>query len=396
MIRRIWLCAVRLLFALVLLSNSLAIAYAENASKAYVYCISKSFSSEILSNYFKNRSDCAAVFHDLDDSTLKDRFLEIAKTLTVLGVEIVPPDACLPCVLKDLTWDEILVIYGSPLIGFFHQGRLAAITVGITNNESLDKALAVNDEDVKVFTLHRVYSLTNERIQLEEFFLDKPEIGFSDLILPITLLALADSVNPCTFAIFTAILLMTLHFLGKMRTAAIGFSFVSAVFTGYYVLGLGLFSILVTVTYIGKVLAVIGLVLGVFKIVRCLKMKYKSPVQGSLHKFIESKVRNAYASIISAFFLGLVASFTLLPCSGGPYIVGLGLLSTLKDSAQTYLLLTLYNLLFVAPLILILTVILASSTLSYKIKVLRSTNLAIMELVNGALLAIICIYLIVS
>jgi cytochrome c biogenesis protein CcdA len=294
-----------------------------------------------------------------------------------------------------------LIAYGSPLIGFFRNERLIAISIGITNYKTLDQVLMVDDENIKVFTPYYVYSLNNARIQFQEFFLEqegnkKTEIYIQNLVFPITLLALADSVNPCTFALFTALLFITLHSLGEMRAAATGFSFILAIFIGYYVLGLGAFSILVAIPHIDKVLAILGLLMGGFNIIRGLKVEFKSSVSKHFGRFMESRIKKSYASSIFSFFLGLIATFTLLPCSGGPYIVGLGLLSTLKDSSQIYLLLTLYNLIFVMPLILILTIVLASSRISFKIKVLRSTKLGIMELVNGALLIIVCIYLLAS
>lgn len=189
----------------------------------------------------------------------------------------------------------------------------------------------VNDVDVKVFTPYDVYSLSNVRIQLQEFFLaersEKTEINVSKLVLSITLLALTDSVNPCTFALFTALLFATLHSLGEMRAATTGFFFISAIFIGYYVLGLGVFRILVAIPHIDKALPILGLMLGVFSIIRGLKVKFKSSIPKSFRRFMELRIRKSYASIIASFVLGLIATFTLLPCSGGPYMVGLGLLS---------------------------------------------------------------------
>ena len=47
------------------------------------------------------------------------------------------------------TQEESLKVFGSPLIGFFHNGKLTAITVRITDYKSLDQASIVNEENVK-------------------------------------------------------------------------------------------------------------------------------------------------------------------------------------------------------------------------------------------------------
>jgi len=86
----------------------------------------------------------------------------------------------------------------------------------------------------------------------------------------------------------------------------------------------------------------------------------------------------------------------LLPCSGGPYLVGLGLISCLGEPAEAYLLLVLYNLIFAVPLVAILASLLAFSSLSRKMKALRSAKLGLMEIVSGSLLVMACIWILLS
>ncbi len=188
-----------------------------------------------------------------------------------------------------------------------------------------------------------------------------------------------------------------MHSLGRRKAVATGLSFISAIFLGYYALGLGIFQALVVVPQVEKTLAILGLMLGSVNILRGVRVrvKFKSPISKSFRKFMELRIGKSYASIIASFLLGLIATFTLLPCTGGPYIVGLGLLSALKDAVQVYLLLALYNLIFVTPLILIMAALAAFSSTVRKIKALRSRNLRAMGLISGLLLAMVCIYLLV-
>jgi len=289
-----------------------------------------------------------------------------------------------------------LMGYASPLVGFFRNGRLTAIAVGIIKFEILDRALAVTGDDAKIFALDKEYPLPGDvRQNLEILFLGESGVGInaSNLISFISLLALADSVNPCTFAVFTALLLIALHTLGKTKAALTGFSFILAVFICYYILGLGLIRILTAIPHVEKIVALIGLAFGAFSLTQGLKPKFKSPVPKSLRRFVEAQISKSHISLIASFAVGIAASFTLLPCSSGPYFVGVGLLSALNDRVQAYLLLSLYNTIFVTPLIAILFAVLSSSAYIRKIKAFRSTNLGAMELISGLLLVIICAYL---
>ncbi len=354
----------------------------------------------MLLGYFDNKSDCEVTFYSLKDSASSERFLKIAEMLRVSGIPITPPDFCITCELLHLTWSDIVMGHASPLVGFLRNGRLRAITLGIPTQEILDRASAARDDDVKVFALSGEYSIRDRSVgySLERLFLGEAETGMhaSSIISSITLLALADSVNPCTFALFTALLLIALHSLGRTRAALTGFSFIAAIFTCYFVLGLGLIHVLTAIPYADKAVALLGLAIGAFNIMRGLKPKFKSPIPESLTDFIELQMARAYVSPIASFVLGSVASFTLLPCSSGPYIVGVGLLSVLKDPVQAWLLLVLYNAVFIVPLIAILFAVLSSNIYARRVKAFRGQKLGVMELVNGLILVLVCLYVLLS
>ncbi|NIM44617.1 MAG: hypothetical protein GTO54_03140 [Nitrososphaeria archaeon] len=153
---------------------------------------------------------------------------------------------------------------------------------------------------------------------------------------------------------------------------------------------------MVAIPCIDKVVALVGLAIGAFNITRGLKPQFRSPIPESLRISIESLFSKPYVGPIASFLLGAVASFTLLLCGGGPYIVGLGLLSGLKDPVLAYLLLILYNALFVTPLVAILLIALASRIHARKVKSLGGTKLGVMESISGSILAAVCAYLLLS
>ncbi|MEM3886749.1 MAG: hypothetical protein QXO82_06785 [Candidatus Methanomethylicia archaeon] len=217
----------------------------------------------------------------------------------------------------------------------------------------------------------------------------------SNIFFSVIALAVADSINPCTFAAYTALLLISLNTFGKKKTFLIGSSFIVAVFLSYFLIGLGLTFLFSHIRFVDKIVALFGLILGIFTIILGLKPEFRSLIPFSIRSKIDSWFKNMKFSIISAFSLGVLLSFTLLPCSSGPYIVATGLLSAIGDIYR-YSLLILYNLIFIIPLTLILFIIIFFKNLVRKVKYFRSKKLGLMELVSGILLLMISLFLLIT
>jgi len=362
--------------------------------EVYIYGFAGLNSSKTVLEYFGNKTCCEITFYNLNDPERSERFLEIVNVFQILGVKILPSNKCLSCTMRKLPWKEIWTIFASPLIGFFHDGDLTAVTIGVIDPEILDQALISDDRsEIKVFTSNGIYDLRDEGsiAIIENLFFDKEkatEIDFVRFLPSVILLAAVDSINPCTFAVFTALLFITLFYVGRGRSIVTGSLFILAVFIGYFFLGAGLLQIFAMIPSINKAFALIGLAVGSLSIIRGLSSKPKSPVPRKLSKFMDLQIKKSYVDPI--------ASFTLLPCTSGPYIVGLGLISVLDKSVYTFLLLTLYNIIFVAPLIMILIITLASKSMAYKIKAFRSKRIRLMDLISGSLLILVCIYLLLA
>lgn len=390
--------AVYLAVVLVLYASSLS-ANAQDKAVAHVYAELDYSEQKALVEYL-DRSGCDVVLHDPKVMSWNSSFSQIVLTLMVRGIRIQPPEACVSCQLAHQTWEELLRDNALPLVGYFHDGRLAAMTLGITDLGIIKEALSSNGESMEIFTRNSRYTLSNEsvRAKLEGLLQEEKgvRIGASNVVWPLTLLAVADSINPCTFAAYTALLLISLNLLGRKRTALTGLSFILAVFLSYLALGLGLIYLFAEIPYIDKMLAVFGLAIGAYSILRGIKPELKSLVPKPVGKKIDSLIRRTYVSPLTSFLLGVFVSFTLLPCSSGPYIVGLGLISTLGSQAYRYLLLVLYNVIFIAPLIVILLSIVLFKQYAYRIKILRSRRLGAMELSTGLLLVIISMYILLT
>ena len=170
--------------------------------------------------------------------------------------------------------------------------------------------------------------------------------------------ALIDSINPCAFGI----LLLTIAFLlsiGKIRSGIlkIGGVYILGLFTVYILIGLGIlqaFHIFNTPHFMAKVGAALLVALGGINLINeffpSFPIQIRIP-QAAHHKMAELMNK---ASLPTAFLLGALVGLCEFPCTGGPYLMVLGLL----HDQGTYLTgvgyLLFYNLIFILPLVVIL------------------------------------------
>lgn len=188
-------------------------------------------------------------------------------------------------------------------------------------------------------------------------------------LLPlISVAALIDSINPCAFSI----LLLTIAFLlsiGKLRSGvlAIGGAYIVGIFFVYLVIGLGLLQTLHlfdTPHFMAKVGASLLVALGLINVIKEFVPAF--PIRLGIPHAAHQKIAVLMekASVPTAVVLGGLVGLCEFPCTGGPYLMVLGLL---HDHATYYTgvgYLLLYNLIFVLPLVLILLIASDSSLLA--------------------------------
>jgi cytochrome c-type biogenesis protein len=170
--------------------------------------------------------------------------------------------------------------------------------------------------------------------------------------------ALIDSINPCAFSI----LILTIAFLfsiGKFRSSVleIGIAYILGIFLVYSLIGLGILQtlhIFNTPHFMAKIGATLLVALGLINItnhfVPAFPIKLRIP-HGAHHRMAELMEKG---SLPSAFVLGGLVGVCEFPCTGGPYLMVLGLLhdQTTRSAGLGYLFL--YNLIFILPLVIIL------------------------------------------
>ncbi|MCS7112467.1 MAG: hypothetical protein RMJ00_04460 [Nitrososphaerota archaeon] len=342
-------------------------------------------------------------FHTLNSTSNVEKFLKAVNLLRVSGVPDIPDETCLICLLKEgVTWEELVLSFATPMVVVFKGWRLVAIGIAPINENDIFRLLSVEDNGtlIPVYTYYGDYSVKDPDIiaELEELLLDEDveRSGLPPWILPsIISLAAVDSINPCTFLLFTAILLLAVGSIGRGRGLTVGLSFIIAVFIGYYLLGLGLSFIMSITPYLKYIVGLAGLTAGLVNLARGFGREFKPGTPEAIRRFVYGLAGLAYVSPLVSFTLGFIVSLTLLPCSGGPYFVGIALLSNIREPLYRYTLLLLYDAVFISPLLLILLLAILSSRYHERLNALRTPGKAkAMQITGGLVLASISIYLI--
>ncbi|MBI2446487.1 MAG: hypothetical protein HYV51_01545 [Parcubacteria group bacterium] len=210
------------------------------------------------------------------------------------------------------------------------------------------------------------------------------------LLLPlIVAAALVDSINPCAFSI----LILTIAFLfslGQIRSSIlkIGGFYIAGLFLIYILIGLGILQtlhIFNTPHFMAKIGASLLILLGGINLINeffpsfPVKLRIPASAHQKMAEFVEK------GSAPSAFVLGGLVGLCEFPCTGGPYLMVLGLL---HDSA-TYLkglgYLIFYNLIFILPLVIILFIA-GDKKILEKVQTWQQKEKGAMRLWSGAIM----------
>jgi len=202
--------------------------------------------------------------------------------------------------------------------------------------------------------------------------------------------ALADSVNPCEFAVLILLLTAILASGSPKRALKAGLLFSLAIFISYLLMGLGLYKALTwgnLPRFFLTLIGVLAIILGLFNIKDYFwygKGGFLMEVPMSWRprlKALISRVTNP----VGAFFIGFLVSLFLLPCTSGPYIVILGMLSQRTYFAQAVGYLIFYNIIFILPMILITLAVYKGFSLA-QAEEFRQKRLRLLHLIIGLLL----------
>ena len=212
-------------------------------------------------------------------------------------------------------------------------------------------------------------------------------------IATVLVTALIDSINPC--AIGVLILMVSLMVANsKLRPKMLfyGSLYIFAVFMTYLLAGLGLtlffnFIPLWAAEYISIIVGAAIIIGGLIEIKdffwygEGLSLAIPPERAKQIHDMMET------ISTKGVVVLGAFVALVELPCTGGPYLA-ITLLLSQQFNFTAFLLLVLYNIIFVAPLIIILLMVALGMKIQH-VKMWKEENKGYMRLAIGVTLIIL-------
>src|SRR3989344_2256446 len=209
-------------------------------------------------------------------------------------------------------------------------------------------------------------------------------------ILTVLVTDAVDSINPCAIGVLILMMSVVLAGGGTVRRMLfLGFVYTAAVFAVYLAAGLGLVYFLgripiIVTEYLSIRVALLVVVAGVLEIKDYFwyGRGFSLAIPASMAKKIEGFA--SHTTVWGIAGLGAFVSAVELPCTGAPYLAIITILSQYFD-IWAFLLLVLYNVIFVSPLIIIL-ILVASGKKIQEIKGWKQDNRGFMRLAIGVLL----------
>lgn len=213
--------------------------------------------------------------------------------------------------------------------------------------------------------------------------------------------AIVDSINPCAIAVLLILLGALLAAGNKKKAIKAGFAFTISIYIVYFLFGLGLFSAL-QVTGLSfwfyKVIGVLAIIIGLFNLkdffwyggggfVMEIPRRWRPALKNMLGKV---------TTPISAFIIGFAVCLFELPCTGGPYIVILGLLAEKTTQLQAIPILLLYNLFFILPLVIITLMIYFGFSSVEKAGEWKEKNIRLLHLIAGLIMLVLGILVVLD
>ena len=242
-------------------------------------------------------------------------------------------------------------------------------------------------------------TLTETELASSESFIAREFESFT--LFAVLLAGLGDGINPCAFA--TILFLVSyLGMLGRKRTEilAVGLTFAFAVFITYFLVGLGFFRFVQSLSNLSAAAdiifggtAALCFVFGALSIYDYFKARAGNTAGMALqlpkflklriHQTIREKTR-MHSIVMGAFLAGVLISLLELACTGQIYLPTIVFMVGAEGySARAVLYLLLYNLCFVIPLLIVFAVVYFGVS-SKSIARLMETNVGSVKLVLTA------------
>lgn len=218
--------------------------------------------------------------------------------------------------------------------------------------------------------------------------------SFEPTFWVITLAALADSLNPCAI---TVLLILMASLIGRadsdkkilLRNSLI---FIITIYLTYLVIGLGLCGVVTQFAqwsgWIDKIVGSVAVIIGLANIKDYFWYGgggFVAEIPRAWRPLMKNALEKA-SSPIAVALAGVLVTLFELPCTGGPYLFTVSLLSKYDNWLLSLLTLLYYNIIFVAPLLLIVGLVYWGTTSIEKATAWKNRNFKLLHLLVGLLM----------
>ncbi|MEM1515360.1 MAG: hypothetical protein QXH24_04850 [Candidatus Bathyarchaeia archaeon] len=361
----------------------------------------------------------------LNSSSSSNEFYSLINLLISLGLQVLPPNFCPTCEYGGrIDWRKIYEVYASPLLIFLQDEKLKAIIVSAndevfsTNYEGVFYKIFNWSGDDALFFTHSAQPFkidNNARIKIEGFLKGEGKTNPGGIVnvfqvLPLIIAAaFADSINPCEFFVLVVFLSLVAMRFGKVAILKYGLTYALAIFTIYFLMGLGIWRLIGFIqeaklfvvilgfslglrSILNFIFGLFGISIGLRETIGSFLNRHFKRIPKSFSENISKQLRRFSEKPASSFLVGVVTSAFLLPCTSGPYLLAVSLMSGLEP-LQGLLLLILYNTIFVIPFIVITVGVYTVRIKLRELKRWQSTKQRWLNLIGGLLLIALSIYL---
>jgi cytochrome c biogenesis protein CcdA len=204
--------------------------------------------------------------------------------------------------------------------------------------------------------------------------------------------AAIDSINPCAIGVLILMISVVMgQGKGTKRLLTVGAAYIGAIFMTYLIAGLGLVYFftkvpIVIAEYLSMAVAALIIVAAIIEIKeyfwygKGFSLQIPPKAAAKIHEWSTSNT-----SIWGVMALGAFVAAVELPCTGAPYLAIITVLR-INFNFMAFMLMILYNLIFVSPLIIILIMVASGSKISAVAK-WKEDSKGAMRLFMGLLLA---------
>ncbi|MDW8034722.1 MAG: cytochrome c biogenesis protein CcdA [Nitrososphaerota archaeon] len=230
-------------------------------------------------------------------------------------------------------------------------------------------------------------------------FLEREHALSLPSLVSVIVAAFVDSLNPCAFATIVMLLTYSVSQGFSRRMLLNCGAFIIGVLISYLSAGIGLLYLLNITSFRIFLRYLVGLIAISFATLELKEFLLHGKGISLEQSNTISMILNRYSTSTTVgvgFLIGMAVSMIELPCTGGIYITILYLLSKIGFTLEVFLLLLLYNLIFVLPLIIIVILVYLGSKSVLEIDAWRIEKRRFMRLMAGVLLLVVGVAIIIG